>query len=162
AVSIAIVAAAQLIGFVVCGVYRATPVLEKIRRLALGTLAGTAGAALVIVMTLGFEHSSRSVLAIDLFLLWVLAIGWRALRAFWTLERTPQAAAGGDRLVDRAVERESVVPTLVALLSYRELIRNLVFKDLKLKYRGSVLGFLWSMVNPLALVTVYTLAFKYI
>ena len=42
------------------------------------------------------------------------------------------------------------------------MIRNLVHKDLKLKYRGSVLGFVWSLVNPLALVGVYTVAFKYI
>jgi hypothetical protein len=27
-----------------------------------------------------------------------------------------------------------------------------VLKDLKLKYRGSVVGFLWSLVNPLAMV----------
>ena len=51
---------------------------------------------------------------------------------------------------------------LGALAAYRELLRNLVLKDLKLKYRGSVLGFLWSLVNPLALMGVYTLAFDYI
>jgi lipopolysaccharide transport system permease protein len=48
------------------------------------------------------------------------------------------------------------------LLSYRDLIKNLVFKDLKLKYRNSVLGFLWSLLNPLMLLAMYTLAFKYI
>jgi ABC-2 type transport system permease protein len=48
------------------------------------------------------------------------------------------------------------------LYRYRSLIRNLVFKDLKLKYRDSVLGFLWSLANPLLLLSVYTLAFKHI
>ncbi len=48
------------------------------------------------------------------------------------------------------------------MLHYRQLIRSLVAKDLKLKYRGSVLGFLWSLVSPLLMLGVYTLAFKYI
>ncbi|HEY6357854.1 MAG TPA: ABC transporter permease, partial [Vicinamibacterales bacterium] len=66
------------------------------------------------------------------------------------------------RLVDRAVRRPSLVEYVRSILSYRELVRNLVLRDLKLKYRGSALGFLWSLVNPLAMVGVYTLAFKYI
>jgi ABC-type polysaccharide/polyol phosphate export permease len=45
---------------------------------------------------------------------------------------------------------------------YHELLRNLVLKDLKLKYRGSVLGFLWSLINPVMMIAVYTLAFTYI
>jgi lipopolysaccharide transport system permease protein len=65
-------------------------------------------------------------------------------------------------LIDWAAERPSLIANVAAILSYRELIRNLVLKDLKLKYRGSVLGFMWSLVNPLAMVGVYTLAFKYI
>ena len=46
------------------------------------------------------------------------------------------------------------------LLHYRTLIKNLVFKDLKLKYRDSVLGVVWSLLNPLLLLVVYTVAFK--
>jgi ABC-type polysaccharide/polyol phosphate export permease len=45
-------------------------------------------------------------------------------------------------------------------LRYRTLVRNLVFKDLKLKYRDSVLGVVWSLLNPLLMLLVYTLAFK--
>jgi ABC-2 type transport system permease protein len=47
-----------------------------------------------------------------------------------------------------------------SFFQYRELIRNLVSKDLKLKYRGSVLGFLWSLVNPLSLIVVYGFVFN--
>jgi homopolymeric O-antigen transport system permease protein len=43
-----------------------------------------------------------------------------------------------------------------------ELILQLAGKDLKLKYRGSVFGFLWSLVNPLVMLGVYTLAFSVI
>jgi homopolymeric O-antigen transport system permease protein len=49
-----------------------------------------------------------------------------------------------------------------ALVAYRELIRNLVIKDLKLKYRDSALGFLWSLANPLLLILVYSFVFGHI
>ena len=49
-----------------------------------------------------------------------------------------------------------------SLILYRELIRNLVLKDLKLKYRDSVLGFLWSLANPLLLIAVYSFVFGHI
>jgi lipopolysaccharide transport system permease protein len=49
-----------------------------------------------------------------------------------------------------------------SVFRYRELIRNLVFKDLKLKYRDSVLGFLWSLANPLLLILVYSFVFGHL
>jgi ABC-2 type transport system permease protein len=52
--------------------------------------------------------------------------------------------------------------TLVEIVRYRTLIRNLVAKDLTLKYRGSALGFLWSLANPLVMILIYSLAFRYI
>lgn len=45
------------------------------------------------------------------------------------------------------------------LLRYRELIENLVMRDLKVRYKGSVLGFLWSLLNPLLLMGVFTVVF---
>jgi lipopolysaccharide transport system permease protein len=47
-------------------------------------------------------------------------------------------------------------------ITYRSLIKNLVLKDLKLKYRGSVLGVIWSLLRPLMLIAVYTVAFKFV
>ena len=49
-----------------------------------------------------------------------------------------------------------------SLYRYRELIRNLVVKDLKIKYRDSTIGFLWSLVNPLLLILVYSFVFSHI
>lgn len=63
---------------------------------------------------------------------------------------------------DRAAVRPTLRRTLRGLSVYRHLLRNLVLKDLKLKYRGSVLGFVWSLANPLLMIAVYTIAFTYI
>lgn len=46
------------------------------------------------------------------------------------------------------------------LFTYRTLIQTLVIKELKTRYRGSVLGFLWSLLNPLLLMLVYTVVFS--
>ena len=45
------------------------------------------------------------------------------------------------------------------LLRYRELVRNLVIRDLKARYKNSVLGFLWSLLNPLLMMLVFTVVF---
>jgi ABC-type polysaccharide/polyol phosphate export permease len=55
-----------------------------------------------------------------------------------------------------------MLANLAALWRYRDLLRNLVARDLRVKYKGSTLGFAWSFVHPLAMVAVYTLAFRYI
>jgi ABC-type polysaccharide/polyol phosphate export permease len=65
-------------------------------------------------------------------------------------------------MVDRAAPHDSLGTTLAAVVRYRTLLRRLVLKDLKLKYRGSALGFLWSLVNPLVMIAVYSFAFRYI
>src|SRR5438132_12034563 len=49
---------------------------------------------------------------------------------------------------------------LSQLLRYRGLIQSLVARELKARYRGSVLGFFWSFINPLLLLLVYTFVFK--
>ncbi len=48
---------------------------------------------------------------------------------------------------------------LAQLPRYRGLIQSLVARELKARYRGSVLGFFWSFVNPLLLLTIYTFVF---
>jgi lipopolysaccharide transport system permease protein len=45
------------------------------------------------------------------------------------------------------------------LVQYRELIRNLVVRDLKVRYKNSLLGVLWSLLNPLLMTLVFTLVF---
>jgi ABC-type polysaccharide/polyol phosphate export permease len=40
---------------------------------------------------------------------------------------------------------------------YRELVRNLVVRDLKVRYKNSFLGVAWSWLNPLLMMVVYTI-----
>jgi len=46
------------------------------------------------------------------------------------------------------------------LFSYRELLFSLTKKELKVKYRGSALGFFWSLLNPILTMLVYSFVFS--
>lgn len=46
------------------------------------------------------------------------------------------------------------------LYRYRELVRNLVLRDLKVRYRNSALGILWAFGNPILMTLVFTTVFK--
>lgn len=48
------------------------------------------------------------------------------------------------------------------LVRFRGLLATLVSRELKARYRGSALGYLWSLVNPLLLLVVYTFVFGFI
>jgi lipopolysaccharide transport system permease protein len=48
---------------------------------------------------------------------------------------------------------------LARLTRYRSLIQSLVAREVTARYRGSVLGFFWSFVNPLLLLTIYSFVF---
>jgi ABC-type polysaccharide/polyol phosphate export permease len=48
---------------------------------------------------------------------------------------------------------------LLTLFRFRLLIQSLVSRELKARYRGSVLGFFWSFINPLLLLLTYGLVF---
>ena len=54
----------------------------------------------------------------------------------------------------------SVAERLTELWQYRELIRNLVIRDLKARYKNSILGVAWSWINPLMMMAVYTVVFN--
>ena len=45
-------------------------------------------------------------------------------------------------------------------MKYKDLFLELIKKDIKLKYRNSVLGILWSMINPLLMMIVMTIIFS--
>ena len=53
-----------------------------------------------------------------------------------------------------------MLSSLRRLIRHRGLIQTLVVRELKARYRGSVLGYLWSFINPLLLLIVYTIVFS--
>lgn len=48
------------------------------------------------------------------------------------------------------------------LYSYRQMIFSLVKRDLRGRYKGSVFGFLWTFLNPLLQLVVYTFVFSFL
>ena len=113
-------------------------------------------------VAVGFDGISRMAFVADALLLSIAAIGWRGA---WVLRARARARAlaraSVAELVDRADEM-TLGAVLVEPLPLPGLLKALVLKDLKLKYRGSVFGFLWSLANPLLMIVVYTLAFTFI
>jgi ABC-2 type transport system permease protein len=52
--------------------------------------------------------------------------------------------------------------TLKEIYDYRQMIFSLVRRDLRGRYKRSVLGFLWTFINPLLQIFVYTIVFNVI
>jgi ABC-type polysaccharide/polyol phosphate export permease len=53
----------------------------------------------------------------------------------------------------------SMRTSLVELWQYRELLYNLTLRDLKVRYKNSVLGVAWSLLNPILMMLVFTLVY---
>lgn len=51
---------------------------------------------------------------------------------------------------------------IMEILEYKEMIVGLVRRELRGRYKGSVLGFLWTFINPLLQLGVYTMVFSVI
>ncbi|QYG93825.1 ABC transporter permease [Iamia sp. SCSIO 61187] len=72
-----------------------------------------------------------------------------------------------DRTIDREIgpateisKRPNPVRRLMNVWAYRELLGNLVRKELKVKYKNSVLGFVWTLLNPTLYLVVFSLVFQ--
>lgn len=48
------------------------------------------------------------------------------------------------------------------ILKFKEMIKSWTKKELKTRYKGSFLGFLWTFVNPLLQLLVYSVIFPYV
>jgi ABC-2 type transport system permease protein len=57
-------------------------------------------------------------------------------------------------------QRRPIGTHLVEIWRYRELLGNLIQKELKVRYKNSALGFVWSMLQPVFLLVIYGLAFS--
>lgn len=65
-------------------------------------------------------------------------------------------------IVKRTGQKEGLVQTLMEIWTYREMVASFVRRDLRGRYKGSVLGFLWTFLNPLLQLCVYTIVFSVI
>lgn len=75
-------------------------------------------------------------------------------------ESRPRAGGVTPTYIYNADRRGDWRGKLRELNQYRYLLRNLVVRDLKARYKNSVLGILWSILNPLFLMVVFTLLFS--
>jgi lipopolysaccharide transport system permease protein len=130
-------------------------------RILIGSGIAFGLAAAVLSIAGRFEGVSRLTFPAAALLTTLGAAGWRSVVRIRELMR-PAATRTAQEFDDLAEPDRSIGLNLIKLWAYRELVRNLVLKDLKLKYRGSALGFVWSLVNPLVMLAVYSLAFTYI
>lgn len=64
-------------------------------------------------------------------------------------------------LLHRNLHREFAA-RMGELVRYRSLIYNLVLRELKTRYKNSVLGFFWSLLNPLGMMLVFTVVFQFL
>jgi ABC-type polysaccharide/polyol phosphate export permease len=95
----------------------------------------------------------------------LLAVIWRSVIGLKVRQRQAleiQQRFGGQALEVQGGDVGSMAGALTQAWRFRYLVFNLVMKDLKLKYQRSALGFAWSLLNPLTMIIVYTLAFTYV
>lgn len=55
-----------------------------------------------------------------------------------------------------------MIQQIKEIYQYREMFKNLVAKELRARYKGSVLGFLWTFINPLMMLVVYSIVFSFV
>ena len=56
--------------------------------------------------------------------------------------------------------RPALLPDFARLSGYRELLWTLIRREIRVRYKGSALGLVWSLVYPLSMMLVYTLLFS--
>lgn len=68
----------------------------------------------------------------------------------------------GERILNGVKKGVSMISRIRSIYEYRDMIYSLVRRELRGRYKGSVLGFLWTYINPLCQVLVYSAVFSII
>jgi lipopolysaccharide transport system permease protein len=158
-----IVVALQVSGALLLRAYQAAPIVAVLRRFTAGASIGAVAAALLLILIYGRQSVAATMLAADALLFVISGLLWRSAHAVFRLTRARPVTTGSvPEGMSPVGGRRSLLLGFGDLLRYRSLVRNLVWRDLKLKYRGSALGFAWSLLNPIVMVAVYTVAFTYL
>jgi lipopolysaccharide transport system permease protein len=75
-------------------------------------------------------------------------------------DSTAETAQYPARVAINVATKPAVLPSLGWVAGYRELLRTLIQREIRVRYKGSALGLVWSVVYPLAMMGVYTLVFS--
>lgn len=157
-----IVVGAQLLALVLVRAYHTgLSSASLVRRFVAGVLLGASAGATAALWWMGREGLSFAALAAGVILFLLGGTLYRCVEAVRRLRRRVPSSAEPPPGMQTIGGPRTLSLSLRDALRYRPLVRGLVTRDLKLKYRGSALGFLWSLLNPLVMVAVYTIAFTY-
>ena len=80
-----------------------------------------------------------------------------SFNALWS---TDEALMAGNQQTDRQLVPTGLWGNFRRIFIYRELLFNLTRTELRLRYKNSVLGFLWSLLNPLLYLVVFSVVFQ--
>ena len=80
-----------------------------------------------------------------------------SFNALWS---TDKALMAGNQQTDRQLVPTGLWGNFRRIFIYRELLFNLTRTELRLRYKNSVLGFLWSLLNPLLYLVVFSVVFQ--
>ncbi len=72
---------------------------------------------------------------------------------------TESKGARRTTIIDSNVSWRDWRKNIAESIKYRSLLHNLVKRDLKVRYRNSLLGVMWSLLNPLLMMLVFSLIF---
>lgn len=67
---------------------------------------------------------------------------------------------GEEEVYDTAKRAHPIVDELIALVKYRELLRQFIARSIKTRYKRSVLGVIWTLLNPLLTMIVLSVVFS--
>lgn len=131
-------------------------------RLAVAAAAATAGSVLLSPLAVPESAPAAGVLATHGAAVFLLGLAWRIADGVRYRRFRRRVISDSDGLVERTEELSAMSRGALHVWNYRHLLRNLVAKQLGLKYRGSMLGFAWTLVGPLMMAAVYVLAFTHV
>ena len=132
-------------------------------RLTVAVVVATAGTALALPVVAPDALPTAGIIAAHGAALFLLGLSWRIADGVRYRRAGRRArAAQPEPYTEKADELSSMSSGVLHVWRYRHLLRNLVGKHLMLKYRGSMLGFAWTLVVPLMMGAVYVLAFTYV
>ena len=79
----------------------------------------------------------------------------------WSHAVRPLPLAGGHRSRGNDVEM-ILLPQMRGVMAHRDVLRTLVKRDLRVRYARSVLGYVWTIIDPLAMAAIYFVVFTLI